>query len=85
MLLQVRAVAGRCAIQVHLFDQSAGHQRVEAVINRRQRDRRHMFFGPQKQFRGGRMTSLLQQHPENFFSLPSEPDPVRSQLMGNIR
>jgi hypothetical protein len=85
VLLQIRAVTRRCAIQVHLLHQSTCDERIEAVVDRRQRDGRHMSLCPQKQLRRRRMISLLQQDSENFFSLPSKPDPIGGELMGNIR
>ena len=85
VLLQIRAIAGWRAIQVHLLHQSTGDERIEAVVNRRQRDGRHMSLCPQKQLRRRRMISLLQQDSENFLPLPSEPDPISSELMSNIR
>jgi len=85
VFLQIRAVTGRRAVQVHLFNQSAGDERIEAVVNRRQRDGRHMSLCPQKQLRRSRMISLLQQDSENFLPLPSKPDPICGELMGNIR
>ena len=48
MLVQVGAVAGLGAIHIHLFDQSAGGEMFQTVVNRGQRDARRPVLDPVK-------------------------------------
>ena len=47
---EVGAVARRLAMMMDMFDQAAFRQGFQAVINRRQRNRRHARFHPKKHF-----------------------------------
>src|ERR1700686_712577 len=48
VFLQVCAITRWSTAQVYLFYQAPIHQGLQTVINRRQRDRRHMFLRTQK-------------------------------------
>ncbi len=69
---------------VHLPRQAAFHQRIEAVINRRVGNLRHLLFGADENFLGGRMIALLQQHVIDLLALRREAQTGRAQLFGQV-
>src|SRR5271169_3594079 len=48
VILEIRAVACRSPVQVHLFHNTPAHQRFETVVNRRKRNGWHPPFRTQK-------------------------------------
>ena len=76
MLPHVRAITHRHPIQVHLADQAAFHQRVQAIVNRGHGNLRHLLLGAKKDLLGGGMIALAQQDIVNMFALRSEAKPA---------
>lgn len=73
VLLEVRAITGCLAFDVHLDREAAIDQRFEAIVNRGQRDGRHLLLGANENFRGGRMVALFEQHVIDLTALGGEP------------
>ena len=84
MLVHVRAEARRAAVQRDLPDQPAFYQRVEAIVNRGVGNLRHLFFGADKNFLGGRMVALVQQHVINLLPLRRETKAARAQPFSQV-
>lgn len=63
MVIEIRAVAGRGALHIHLTDDAVFGEGFEAVINRGQRDARHPFLGPMKNVRG---RGVIMRNPQHF-------------------
>ena len=79
MLFHVRAIPCRAALQLHRANHAAGHQRVQAVVNRRQGNLRQRPPGaPENLFRR-RMIQLLRQHVEHGPALRREAQTPRVQ------
>ena len=74
MLMHVRAKARRAAVQRDLLGQAAFYQRVEAVVNRRVGNLRHLPLGADENLLGGRMIALLEQHVIDLLTLRREPE-----------
>ena len=77
VILQIRAITGGGPIDVHLLDEIAIDQGIQAIVDCRQRDGGHVFFRTQKQFGGGRMVSLLEKDAKNLLTLLCQADPPR--------
>jgi hypothetical protein len=84
MLLHVRAEAGCAAFQLHLTDQAAFREGIEAVVNRRVRNLRHRLLGADKNFLGGRMVALVQDYVINMLALGREPKAAGAQPFGQV-
>ena len=59
VLMEIRAVASGGPLEVDLTDQLALHQGLETVIDRRERDGRHLRFYSGKNLIGRRMVALF--------------------------
>ena len=79
MLPHVRAIARRRAFQVYMPHEAALHQRIQAIINRRVRDLRHLPFRPHKNFVRRGMIALVQQHVIDLLPLRGETKTARRQ------
>jgi len=84
MLVHVRAKARRAAIQLHLADESAFHERIERVVNRRVRNLRHLLFRADKNFIRRRMIALLHQHVINALALRRKTEAARVQTLADV-
>ena len=58
------------------------YQRVEAVVNRRVGNLRHLPLGADEDLLGGRMIALLEQHVIDLLPLRREPEAARVQPFG---
>lgn len=79
VLAHVRAEPRRAAVQLHLPDQPALHQRVQAIIDGGVGNVRHVFLGAEKHFLGSRMIALLEQNVIDLLALRREPEAARIQ------
>lgn len=77
---KVRAVAGWLPLNVHLFDQPAGDEGFEAVIDRGHGDGGHAGFGAGVDLIGRGMIPLIKQHAED--GLPLGGGPLTSMVQG---
>ncbi len=59
VFLEIWTITRRGAIEIHVLHEPARGQRLKAVVNRRQRDRRHPVFHPHKDLGRGRMIALF--------------------------
>jgi len=84
MLVHVRAITRRPAIQSDLPGEAAFYERVEAIIDRGVGDFRHLLLGADKNFLGGRMIALVQQHVIDLLALRCETQASRAQLFGQV-
>jgi hypothetical protein len=80
MLPHIWAKTRRPTIDVHLPRHTALHQRVEAIVNRRHGNIRHLALGADENFLGRRMIPLLDQHIINVLTLRGEPKAARREL-----
>lgn len=62
MFPHVRAKPGGASFDCHLPGQPALNQRLQAIIHRRHRNIRHFPLGSDKNFLGGRVVALGQEH-----------------------
>ena len=67
--VEVRAVAGRAALEVDDANQSALGERLEAVINGGKRDRGKLGLHAGKNFIGGGVVALFEEHAVNDLAL----------------
>lgn len=84
MLVHVWTKSRRAAIQLHLPDKPAFHERIKRVVDRRMRNFRHLLFRADKNFVGGRMVALLHQHVINALALRRETKAARVQTLAKI-
>jgi len=70
---EVRAVAGRLTLDVHLFDQAAGDQRLQAVVDRGHGDRGHAGLRAGVHLVGRGVIALVEQHSEDRLPLGGGP------------
>jgi hypothetical protein len=84
MILHVRAKARRAPLKLDLTDQAALDEGVEAIINRRVRDFRHLLFGADEDFFGRRVIPLVQDHVINLLALRRETKTARAQLFSQV-
>ena len=69
VLAEVRAVAGRFALEIDLADDAVLHQRFQAVVNGGQREIRQAVLDPHEHLVGGRVIAVLDQNAVNFLPL----------------
>jgi hypothetical protein len=84
MLVHVRAIARRAAIQSDLPGEAAFHERIEAVIDCGVGDFRHLLFGADENLLGGRMVALVQQHVIDLLALRRQAQTGGAQLFGQV-
>ena len=72
MFRHIRTKVCGAPVQRYLPDQSTSHQRIEAIINCRHRDLRHLALGPHKDSIGSRMIALMQQNRVHVLALRRE-------------
>jgi hypothetical protein len=84
VLVHVRAKTSRAAIQRDLPSEPGFYQSVEAVVNRRVRNLRHLSFGADENFLGGRVVALLEQHVINLLALRREAEAARAQPFDQV-
>ena len=70
---EICAEAGRFPVDMDGFDQAVADHRLEAIVDRGERDRRHPLLGTDKDFRGRGMVPLVHQHLVDLTPLGSEP------------
>jgi hypothetical protein len=76
MFREIRAIARRLAMMMDMLDQSAFRERLETVINRRERNRRHPRFHAEKHFDRRRMIALRHELVVNLTALRGETKPL---------
>src|SRR5271165_3756238 len=69
VILQIRAITRRSAVQVDLFHHAPADQRLQAVVHCGQRYGRHMLFRTQKHLRSSGVIPSLHQKPKDLFAL----------------
>ena len=74
VLVEVRAVAGLRPLDMHLLDQAAGCQVLQAIVNRGQRDAGRPVLNPVENVVGRRVIVRLGQNLEDFAPMGREPD-----------
>ena len=84
MLLHVRAEPRRAAFELHLTDEAALHERIEAVINRRVGNLRHRLFCADENFLRRRMIALVHDHVVDMLALRREAEAARAQPFGQV-
>lgn len=84
MLVHVRAKASRPAVQSDLPHKAGFHERIQAVIDRRMRNFRHLLFRTDKNFIRRGMIALVLQHVINLLPLRRKTETVRRQAMAEI-
>ena len=72
MLLHVRAITGRGAVEVDVADEAAFDQRIQAVIDRRHGDLRHALLGAEEDFLDRRVVALVEENVEDMLALRRE-------------
>jgi hypothetical protein len=82
VILHVRTEPRRAAVQIDQPNQTRLYQRIQAVVNCRHRDVRHLLLGPDEDLFGGGMVPVLQEHPVHVLSMWGKPKPtVRQPLV----
>lgn len=66
VLLEIRAISGGLALDIHLDGQTAIHEGFKAVIDRGEGNRGHARLRPEKNLRGRRVIPLFQQYVINL-------------------
>ena len=84
VFVHVRTETRRAAIQCHLPREARLYQRIKTVVNGRVGNFRHRFFGADKNFLGGRMIALVQQHIIDLLALRRETQTGRAQLFSQV-
>ena len=84
MLLHVRTKPRRAAFQLHLANEAAFHERVEAVVNRRMGNFRHRLLRAHENFLRRRMVALLHDHVIDVLALWRETKAARAQLFSQV-
>ena len=79
MLLHVRAITRGRALEVHMADEPALDEGIEAIINRGHGDIRHPLFSADEYVFGRRMIPLLQQHIIDMLALRRKTKAARGQ------
>ena len=69
VVANIRAIAGRLALDIDLLGEAAINQRLEAVINSRQRDAGDALFGTDENLGGGRVVALIEEDIVNLAAL----------------
>ena len=82
MFAHVRAIMHGHAVQIDLPNQTALHQRGQAVIDCGHRNLRHALLGPHKNLLGGRVIALLQQYVIDVLPLRRQAETARRQPFG---
>ena len=72
VFFQIRAIAGRGPVQIHLPDESAVGKRFEAVVDGGERDPRDFFLHAHKNLGGGGVIPLGGEHLKYLPTLPGE-------------
>ncbi len=83
VLIEVRAVAGWLAVEVHLADDFMLNQRLKAVVNRCQRDVWEGFLDPHENFVCRGMCTLAHQESIDFLALPCHAEAI--DLLRDVR
>src|SRR5262245_1894052 len=73
MLAHIRTEARRPPLDRYLPRQAALHQRIQTIINGGHRNLRHLPLGPNENFLGCRVITLLQKHRINVLALRGKP------------
>ncbi len=84
MLMHVRAVTGRPAIDRHLPRHPALHQGIQAIINRGHGNFRHRVLGPDKDFLRRGMVALVAQHIIHLLTLRRQAKTGGPQLFSQV-
>jgi len=79
VLLHVWAESARAAAEMHLSDQAALYQCIEAIIDSRHRNVWHGALGPLKNLVRRRVVAPLQQHVIDMLALPREAEAARRE------
>ncbi len=69
VFLEIRAEAGRFAVKIDLTDDAVLDERLEAVVDGRQRDARDAFLNSHENLVGGRVVTLLHEQAIGFPAL----------------
>jgi hypothetical protein len=81
MLVHVRAVPHGSPVEVHLFDEVALDQKIEAIIDRRHRNLGHRLLGTHEDLLGGRMVTFAQEDVIDLFPLRRETHAARFKAL----
>jgi hypothetical protein len=79
--LEVSAVAGRAALEVHLTDEIALHEGFEAVVNGGKGDRGHLGANASVHFVGGGVIAFLQESAINHLALRGIAQPAAREAL----
>ena len=77
---KIWAVTGSPSFKIHLLHQPTTHERIEAVVNRGQGDRRHECFCARKNLFDGRVVARLQEDTIDQFALWRRTQPIDGEL-----
>src|SRR5690348_6852341 len=84
VLAHVRAKTGRAAVHIHLPRHAGAHEGIEAIIDRRHGNIRHLAFGADENFLGGGMIPFLDQDIVDVLALRREPKAARGELPAQV-
>ena len=76
VLIEIRAIAGWFAVEVHLADDFMLHQCLKAVVNRCQRHVWQRFFDADENFVRRRVGALSHQESIHFLALPRHAEAI---------
>src|SRR6478736_2744293 len=84
VLVEVRAVAGRSALEVDLANKAAADERLEAVVDRGERDARHHAFHAGKNFVRGGVVAFFEDDLEHDLALGGGANVASFQLFAEF-